>query len=268
VPSKKTGDAKLVLSVSQGRRGKYIVSLPDEKLRLSSSALTEFYIYKGKEITPREYREIMNYLKTEQLLNYGMRLASTGAYSTHCIREKLRLHSEDEEEVRKVIFSLKKNGLLDDEEYAKEYAEELSARLYGKKRILETLRFDKGISGEILLKVSFDKEEEHAARFLTLSNRKYASLPLNAKKTKLGLALRRRGYDEPTIAVVLHALRAEPSAEAKSLRLLCEKTVKRYANKYNKYELRGKCFAYLLSKGYRSEDVSQCLEETMNEEHR
>lgn len=259
-PSRKTGK-RLITSITENKKHQMVVCFGYESLTLSADAFTEHPLYVGKEVSPLEYREILAFVKNESLLDYGMALAAKGCYSSHEIREKLRKKATDEEKIREIMFNLRQEGFLDDESYAKEYKEEKEHALYGRERILQELRFSKGINPEILAKLTFNDEEENAKKAALLLAKKYSRLPLAAQKRKGIEALTRRGFSLPVASQAVELYHENKTESGKSLRLLCEKTVKKYQSKYNGYELRAKCFAYLLSKGYRSEEIASVLEE-------
>jgi SOS response regulatory protein OraA/RecX len=88
-------------------------------------------------------------------------------------------------------------------------------------------------------------------------------LPLKAKRQKGSEALVRRGYSQSVASLAVMGYKEDTLQSQKSLTLLAENTLKRYEKKYNGYDLRSKCFAYLLKKGYRSEDIAHALEELL-----
>ena len=73
----------------------------------------------------------------------------------------------------------------------------------------------------------------------------------------------RRGYSQAIAQKAVLCYEEDTLQSKKSLTLLAENALKRYEKKYNGYDLRSKCFAYLLKKGYRSEDIAQALEELL-----
>jgi regulatory protein len=262
VPSRKIGNQK-VLSISTNKKGQQVIVLNHGRLVLSANAFTEHPLYVGKEVTALEYRDIVAFQKNEGLYNYALSLASKGCYSTHDLREKLSKKTSDVDQVRQALFRLRQQNLLDDEAFAKEYAEEKSEALYGRDRILQELRFKHGINETIAFALSFPHEEENAKKAAQLLEKKYARLPLKAKRQKGSEALVRRGYSQSVASLAVMGYKEDTLQSQKSLTLLAENTLKRYEKKYNGYDLRSKCFAYLLKKGYRSEDIAHALEELL-----
>jgi regulatory protein len=260
--SRKTGNY-VITAIAPNKKGQMVVSFGTRKLLLSPNAFTEMPLYVGKELSGSEFHSLALFNKNEALRNYALSLASKGAYSVHDVRAKLRLKSQDEAAIRSILISLKEQGLLDDQGFAKEYKEEKEKQLYGKERILSELKFKHGIRDEIVNKLVFKDEAAHAEKAAEILEKKFQRYPLAKKKEKGALALIRRGYD-PLIAhrAVSH-YHDDASLHGKTLKTLCEKTLKRYGAKYNGYQLRSKVFAYLMSKGYSSDEVERVLEETL-----
>lgn len=262
MPSKKIGNQR-VLSITTNKKGQQVIVLDHSKLILSANAFTEHPLYVGKEVTALEYRDILAFKKNEGLYDYALSLASKGCYSTHDLREKLNKKCSDIDQVRQALFRLHQQGFLNDQDFAKEYAEEKSDALYGKDRILQELRYKHGVNEVILLSLSFPHEEENAEKAALAMERKYARLPLRAKREKGMANLIRRGYSQAIAQKAVLCYEEDTLQSKKSLTLLAENALKRYEKKYNGYDLRSKCFAYLLKKGYRSEDIAQALEELL-----
>jgi regulatory protein len=262
VPSKKIGN-RAILSISLNKKGKHVVTFGDGKLVLSDAAFTEIPLYVGKDLTSLEYHELANFAKIESLLAYGLSLASKGCYSSHEIRERLLKKCQREDPARQVMFRLRQEGFLDDSEFARQFQSEKENQLYGQERILQALRFEKGVKEEIVSSLHFTHEEEHATKAAREMERKYSRFPLAAKKKKAIEALRRRGFAPSVAFRAVEDFQEDRTQSLKTLRNLAEKAVKRYGKKYNGYDLRGKAFAYLLSKGFESDDVSRVLEDLL-----
>jgi regulatory protein len=260
VPSEKTGNK--IASISTNRKGQQVVVFSSgEKIVLSQDAFTEMPLYVGKEVKPLEMRDLRSFLSREKFLDYGMRLVSSREYSTKEIRDKLQAKGADPAMVKEVLFYLKKNGFIDDKTFAEDYADSKGSLLYGKERILSTLQFEKGIAPEILSSLKFKDEKEHAKAFLATLMRRTAALPAKSKRIKLSLALSRRGFAKDTIAEVLLDLPVDKKAVKNNLEKEATKAIKHYGSKYNGYELKQKCFAYLYSKGFPSSEIDEILEE-------
>lgn len=263
MPSKRIGNQK-ILSITTDKKGKHLVSFASgDKLRLDDDAFTEIPLYEGKEVTPLEYRQLSSFLKNEGLASYALSLAVKGCYSRHDVRLKLEKKSQDVDQIRQALYKVQQEGFLDDEAFAKQYVEEKDAQLYGEERILSDLRFSHGVNETIVAGLSFPRELEKAKQAASMMERRYPSLPLTAKKRKAVEALRRRGFAENVALQAVSSYKEDKEKSNLALKQSCEKLLCRYQKKYNGYEARAKCFAALLAKGYRSEDIAKILEEKL-----
>lgn len=246
------------------KKNKVTIHFEKRKVILSENAFTEFRLYEGKSVPPTEMRQILDAESLDDLLNYAMRLLSHENYSEHDLREKLWAHGADLEQSRKIIFRFKKQGLLDDVLYAKSYAEDVAdLRLLGKRRVLYDLH-KHGIPSEITEEIEFpyDKEVAKARSYASILDRRYSRIPTMRKDVKAIQALLNRGFDERVAKEACGSLTPnDPKEERKRLETAYKAAKARYKKKYDGYELRRRIFAYLLSKGYRYEDIEALKEE-------
>ena len=261
MPSARTGKAIEKIS---WKGKKATLTIGKEKVILSENAFAEFRLYEGKEISESELKKIKDYAALDDLYGYALRLLSMRAYTAHEIRVKLQAKEEGVEPVRKVIFRLKKNGLLDDEAYAKAYLEDAyEIKLIGEKKIRYELD-KRGIEMDIIngLPFSETKEKEGAMRFLKLLEKRYSAIPNAAKRNKAINGLCSRGYSLEIAKEVASTI--SPNGREEEISLLEKDFARakaRYARKYQGYELRQKLTAYLLGKGYSYEDIKHMEED-------
>lgn len=260
-PSKKTGE--VITAIKELRNGKMAVAFGCKKLTLSKNVYSEYPLYVGKTVVPLELRDLLALTKSESLYEYGLSLAAKGCYSSHEVKAKLVKKAQPGQDPREILFRLKQAGFLDDESFATQYKEEKERQLYGKERILGELRYKKCLNEAILAKLVFLEEAANAKRAVSEMERKYARLPLKAKKAKLVNALLRRGYGSGEATAAVAALKGNPSEENRSLKLLCQKTIERYGRKYKGYDLKAHCYGYLVAKGYDRSAVGALLEEML-----
>ena len=129
-PSKRTGKTITKISFSPKKK-KVVVSFGADKVEISQDIYSDYYLYVGKELTSKEYQELIFKSKQDSLYQYGLSLAIKGCYSTFEIIMKLKAKQKEEQSVANIIARLKKAGLLDDKELAREYKEEKENLLYG-----------------------------------------------------------------------------------------------------------------------------------------
>lgn len=259
-----TGKREIV-EIKFNKKGQAVVQFGAESLTIPPNVFTNYYLFEGKEISEDDIKKIKKEIQIETLYKYGLRLACKMSYSTKEVKEKLIAKSDDKFAYKSIIARLKEAGFLDDESYAIEYKEEKEKACYGKNRILDTLRYDKGISDSIIQTLKFKDEEEHASKFLHSIEKKYSRESYSEKKRKVHDALLRRGFDEHVIYSVLDELTRDRGEETKNLEKLATTALKKYKAKYNEREARQKAFESLLRKGYSVKDINKALEDLEND---
>ena len=262
MPSRKTGEN--IVSKITWKGEKAIVHFSERKLELSINAFTEFRLYEGKSVSSSEMKKLVSYAKLDADYNYSLRLLSHKGYTEMELRQKLIAKGASEENRSKIVSMLKKQGFLDDEEYAKNYVEEaLEIKCYDSKKIFYELA-NKGIREEIVKKIHIpkQKEKEAAERAFEAFLRRYSSLPKKKKKEKIQQALYQRGFGEETINELLNRVpENDPKADEALLRRELEKAITHYSRKYEGYDLRERIVAALLKKGYPYGEIKRLLED-------
>lgn len=259
MPSRKTIK---ITSITKGKKGLYTVKTTGKSFYLTEDAVADRLLYVGKELTPLEINVLKKSSSMSSISTYAHSLFLHHSYSALEVRKKLATKYKSSKDIPEVIYNLKKEHLIDDKRYAEEYAEMKSSELYGEKKIIDDLRFLKGIDDEIIQNLSFDNEAENAKSFVKIAQKKYASLPLAAKKTKLKNSLIRRGFAEDIASIAVSNLRETKDTKYQAkLTQDAKSALVRYGRKYNGYELRSKTFSYLLSKGYKPDEIEKAIKE-------
>ena len=261
-PSKRTGKTITKISFSPKKR-KVSVYFGADKVEISQDVFSDYYLYVGKELSSKEYQELLFKIKQDSLYQYGLSLASKGCYSTFEIVMKLKAKQKEEQSVANVITRLKKAGLLDDKELAKEYKEEKENLLYGEERIKDDLLHKKVIAPEIVNALRFTHELEHAKVAASQIEKKYDRYPYNAKLAKAIEALQRRGFSYDIASKAVSSYKKSSKNESKNLKITGETLLKQYKRKYEGYDLRQHMFASLARKGYEIQSINQYLEEVL-----
>ena len=130
-------DERTITKIKISKNGAISVEVGTETLIMSKNVFTNFFLYEGKKITHAEILKIKNDIKTDELYKYGLRLAVKMSYSTKEVRDKIRTKENGETLYKAVIARLKKEGFLNDEDYASQYKAEKENACYGKERILD-----------------------------------------------------------------------------------------------------------------------------------
>ena len=254
---------KTITSLKRLKKKKGVeVSFGLEKIILSEDVFTNYLLYVGKEVPLKEYREMKRYAEEESLYQYGLSLAIKGVYSTYEAREKIKAKAKEGQNPYEIIARLKQIGLLDDRSFAHQYAEEKSNQLYGENRIKGDLLHKKVVEAEIVASLTFKDELPHAKKYASSIEKKYARLPLKAKRQKAILALQRRGYAPGICYEAVEDYQENKTEARKSFETDFAHLKARYERKYEGYELKQHIYAALLRKGYPNGLIQEKMEET------
>lgn len=133
-------------------------------------------------------------------------LLARRAHSTQELRNKLYKRKFSKKDIETVISECKRLGFLNDEQFAADYASELSGQGKGPFRIKMKLR-EKGLS-ETAIEEALDKltfgEEESAEQVLKEKLRSFANEPdLNRRRQKACRFLAYRGFSADVISRLL-----------------------------------------------------------------
>ena len=212
----------VITAVETGKKGAFLtVNHGEEVLWLSREWFTERPFAEGQEIDLDEVRQWLLPRQYPDALNYAVSLLALRARSTGELRQKLLQRHYMEDTADMVIYKLEKEHFVNDEQFAEDYARQLSQRKLGKRRILIELR-QKGIDSRMAEDAAgqLDEEEaaEGAAQLASKLLKKYARESDSRKAMqKLMAAMARRGYgyDESRQAVetAMEALRSEEDEE-------------------------------------------------------
>ena len=253
---------KVIRSVNIGKK-KVIVRLNDEVLKISHETYLDFKLYPNKELSDKEYKAIISRDKFDDAYQYAVSLISKNEYTEEKLTEKLLSKGYDKKNVSKIVKKLKESGLIDDDEYIRDYIEYANAKLFGEYRIKQGL-LEKGIAKEKIDELKFkEKDEKRKINELSsLLEKKYASKATEAKKKSMYDALIRYGYDVELVKeVVENTTPTDEKIELKELKKDLKKAKAKYERKYEGYELKKKITESLLRKGYRYKDINNLMEE-------
>lgn len=261
-PSKRTGKTITKIAFSS-RKKKVSVYFGVDKIEISQDIFSDYYLYVGKELSSKEYQELLFKIKQDSLYQYALSLAVKGCYSTFEIIMKLKAKQKEEQSISDIIKRLKKMGLLDDKELAVQYKEEKENLLYGEERIKDDLLHKKVIAPEIVNSLRFTHEMEHAKVAASQIEKKYDRYPYNSKIAKATEALQRRGFSYSVASRAVSSYKRNDKTDTKNLKIAGETLLKQYKRKYSGYDLRNHLFAALARRGYEIESINQYLEEVL-----
>lgn len=228
----------------------------------SKEEYTNHFLYVNKEISDKEYKEIILTQEDLSLYKYAYKLVSKKMYTEFALRDKLyKKETANKNNVDKIISTLKSQGWINDKEYIDEYLKYANEKHYGKNKIIQQL-LDKGIFKENIDKIIFDEglEKKKAQYWLNRLSIKYVSKNNKNKKSSSYAFLTNQGFDIDIINEVMGEIKNNNDKEEMSL---CKKDYlkikSRLAKKYKGKELKEKIIASLLSKGYRYQEIFKVI---------
>ncbi len=269
VSGKQTGEL-LIKEIKKKSSVVVVVFSNGDKVKLSPSTYTEFRLYPGKELSSEEYKDILAYSSNDTYYDYALGCLSKDNYTVYSLSKKLSNKGATPKQIEDICHRLEEEDLINDERYAKTYAEDVAKmRCLGKRRILEDLK-EKGVPAKILDELSFSYEEElsKALDGARIYNKKYVKATNKSKKEKVVRALLARGFDEEVAkaAAKEEVTPNDEMAERARLRMAFDLAYIRYSRKYEGYQLTQKVLIYLLKQGYRYEDIKPLIEDKHLEE--
>ena len=185
-------------------RSKVRLLLDDgQKVWLTAKALREGGFAEGQEVERDAFERFVLLRQYPPALNRAVALLAGRACSRGEIQRKLLQARYAERTVRAVLRKLENEGLLNDLEFARQWAAYRSGMKMGQRRIAQELR-SKGVSQEhIQLALQNLREEDELDQAIALA-KKHAhrlagdEIPLPKARQRISAALARRGFDWDT----------------------------------------------------------------------
>lgn len=255
------------MKITPAKKGGFLIVTETGKFSISSEAYTEMPLYEGKELSVLEKRNLLHLSGLSAPLHYAEGLLTKREYSVSELKKKVLLKFPEFSDINELVYSLKQACLLDDERFAKDYAEAKDSVGYGEKRIKEDLLYKKGVSPEIVDHLEFPHEERKAFALVAALSKRYSSLPLRKAQEKAYILLLNKGYEEPIASKASSKIEVDSKLGEERLRKEASLINKRLERKYNGYDLNSHLYASLMRKGYSSSDISTVIKELHNEKN-
>lgn len=227
------------------------------KISIDKDIYPNFYLYEGKEVSKKEYNEIVALNDSNALLQYALKIRSKALYSEYQMREKLYKKDAVKKDVDKIIKILKSYDLINDTALANDLTEYYNSLNYGKNKIIHKLS-DKGIFQSEIDKIKFPiaKERNKAQNVLNKLEKKYEKYNTSSKKSHIYNAYLELGFDIDIAREFSNKVKDNSSKdELDKLKNDYNKVKTRLSRKYKGKELKQKCINSLLQKGYRLNDI-------------
>ena len=186
-----------ITSIKELRYGMRVTVNDTEILCLRYKDCKKQDIREGDAIDLQKLKEEILLQQYPDALNRAVRLLAVRARSSFEIEKRLTDACFMVDTVEMVLTKLKTNGLLDDSEFAKQWARERTARQMGKARILYELRqkgVEAAVAEEALAQLDDVRQEESALKLAEKLRKRYQSNTTEDARRKTIQAMQRRGY--------------------------------------------------------------------------
>ncbi|GGE29152.1 recombination regulator RecX [Streptococcus himalayensis] len=244
----------------------YLLELDqDTKLYITEDTIVRFFLSKGKEINETELEEIQTFAQFSYGKNLALYYLSFKPRTTKEVRTYLCQHEIDEKIIPQILENLTEQNWLNDEQYARSYAESNlrngNKGAYALRQNLQQKGIEKHLLDRVLEEFDFSNVAEKVAEKLL---RKYRTkLPPKSLKDKILQSLMNKGFSYSEAKQAYEELEIEPDQEL-TMELLyqeLDKQYRKYARKYEGYELKQRLTQTLARKGYDFSDISSALRE-------
>lgn len=129
-----------ITGIRQEKHHVLIVVNEDESIKIDRYLYQERPLSIGEPIDLREYLEWLQLHQYPHAMNDVIRFLATRARSILEVRQKLISKGYNEQLIDLVLYKLEKEGLIDDEQFAREWIRTRIQRQYGSTRILWELK--------------------------------------------------------------------------------------------------------------------------------
>lgn len=185
----------MVLRIEPGKGGKLSL-LADDEYVMAVDADTWYSLdySNGCEVSDEEFEHLKFIITSRKAYSQALRFLTLRAHSADELYKKL-IRKHTPESSRYAVEKCTELGFIDDEEFAKRYAEELlTKKKYGLPRIRTEL-LTKGINHDIIDNILSLLEPDTSSQIIALIEKKYQSFTENEKeKRKMISGLMRLGY--------------------------------------------------------------------------
>ena len=171
-------------------------------MSLDTQTLLENRFDVGREITDEELRDIIDQSNERRAKEKALRLISYRDHSKKELLDKVR-RTSDEDSAEKAVERMEELGLVDDERFARRYAEQLIGSKHMSERGAVIALSQKGIDRELAEQIIEELSPDAREHIRIIIEKKYRNLSDEKTKRRAVAALQRLGYRWDDIRSVL-----------------------------------------------------------------
>lgn len=233
----------------------------DEKIKVS---LEDYFKYKHlKGINENIYQELLTNQKFLKAYNGCLYRLSNKDYTVKQIKNYLYSKFDLEKaDIDNIIEKLLNLNLLNDERYCLSNIDYLSKSNYSYKQIRTKLLKD-GLNEELIdknLTLNHDDELNNAIFLAQKINKTINNKSLNNTKQTILNRLQAKGFSYDVSKNALNSIIINNDNEIDILSKEYQKALNKYKKRYENYELKNHIYAYLINKGFQSNDIKEVME--------
>lgn len=244
----------------------YLLELDSqEKCYITEDTVVRFMLSKGMDISVQEFKEIREFAQFSYGKNLALYHISFKQRTRKEVQDYLVKHDIEDNLIPTVLDQLEKENWINDLKIAQLMVEQNASSGDKGPFVLAQKMAQKGIAKFIIAQVLDDLDfSEIAERVSQKLYRKYeGKLPLQAVRTKLLQQLTTKGFTSSQAKEAIQNLDLEKDQEQEEKLIFkeLEKQERKYARKYEGYELKQRITQALARKGYSFDDIRSALRE-------
>lgn len=267
-PSKSLKTFRMISKIEpQKRKGRYNVYINEMfAFGVDEEVLLRFELKKGLHVTPELQKEIeaedtfaKAYSKTLNYLSHSLRTEKQ--IRDYLVKNEIDIYTD------RIIGTLKELKLIDDLIYSESYVRTMAnVNQKGPRNIEQDLK-QRGVSEHTIMDALMEyPEEQQLENAIDLAEKKWTKTKNSStfesiQKVKQYLVNKGYNFEQADQAISTIDTEKDQDEEYRSLEKQAEKAYKRYARKYEGYELNQRLRAFLYSKGFQNELINRYLEE-------
>lgn len=191
------------------QKGRYLISFGEHTLSIHEDVMIKYRMLRGNRFTKQELEEIVLADEKQRAYVQSLRFLERKQRTRKELADRLREKEMTHAVIEHALDRLEKEGLINDEQYAKQWAESrVSSQRKGKAWVRQELRqkgVDKALISEALAEVSQEQEYESC---LVVGRKKWNQTrgEVLDRKRKTGSFLMRRGFSGEQVRKVINQL--------------------------------------------------------------
>jgi len=263
------GNSLEIQSVSNGKKNKIKLTFTNGKVvTITEETYLSFFLYPGKKLTEKEYDDMLSISGKSSARNYLIKLIEKRSYSPKKLIEKLiNVKHLDYNSALSLVNSLIDDGLINEQQYAKDLSYELKLKGYSKKGVYSKLK-NEGIREEIIEEVllNFTENNDEIYNEIYSILVKNSSLSYSAITLKIKRMLIKKSYDISECESIIQQAGIkfpELLSEKRELIALNNEAKKQYdkikRSSFDSFTKENKFKKALLSKGFNIYDINELI---------